>query len=199
MKILICLLLGYLLGTFNPAAMFAKAKKIDLRHEGTGNLGATNTLIVMGKGYGVLVMLLDVGKAYLACKLARRLFPHMATAGLLAGLAAVVGHIFPFYMKFKGGKGLAAYGGMILAHNPKMFLFLFVTAVILMLIVNYSIAAHLYASVAFPVLVGIQTRSLAPTLVCIATGALIATKNWFIIDRIRRGEDKKVRDFLCGR
>lgn len=121
LETVISLVIGYLLGTLSPAALFAKLKKVNLRKRGTGNLGATNTTMVLGKQYGALVMILDIGKAFLACKLAELLFPELAVAGLLAGAAAVVGHIYPFYMKFKGGKGLAAFGGMILAYNPWMF------------------------------------------------------------------------------
>ena len=117
-------IMGYLLGCLNPAALFAKAKKIDLRKKGTGNLGATNTTIVLGKKYGVIVMLFDIFKAYLAVKLAKVLFPKAALAWLFAGGAAVVGHIYPFYMRFKGGKGLACLGGAVLAISPSMFLVL---------------------------------------------------------------------------
>lgn len=143
----VSLLIGYLLGMLSPAALFAKRKKVNLRKCGTGNLGATNTTMVLGKKYGALVMILDIGKAFLACKLAELLFPELAVADLLAGAASVVGHIFPFYMKFKGGKGLAAFGGMILAYNPWILLGLLAVGIVLIFIFNYGIAITIFAAV----------------------------------------------------
>ena len=133
MKILLCILIGYLIGSLNPAALLSKLKKKDLRKQGTGNLGATNTMIVLGKGYGALVMLFDVAKAFASVKLAQLLFADLAVAGILAGSAAVIGHIYPFYLKFQGGKGLAAFGGMILAVDPLLFIILLVIALTLCL------------------------------------------------------------------
>lgn len=195
-KSVISLVIGYLLGTLSPAALFAKLKNVNLRKRGTGNLGATNTTMVLGKQYGALVMILDIGKAFLASKLAKLLFPELAVAGLLAGAASVVGHIFPFYMKFKGGKGLAAFGGMILAHNPWMFLGLLVGGIILVLIINYGIAMPMSVSVLFPVLVAVTSRDPVAIAICAATSVLIIVKHWSIFGRIRRGEDTKARDFI---
>lgn len=102
MEIGICIIMGYLIGTLSPAALFAKLKNANLRENGTGNLGATNALLVMGRVYGVLVMVLDILKAFIAFRLAAKLFPAIKVAGMIAGLAAIIGHIFPFYMNFKG-------------------------------------------------------------------------------------------------
>lgn len=104
MAVVCSIIIGYLLGCISPAALVSKIKNKDLRKSGTGNLGATNTLLVFGKSWGVCVMLFDVAKAFTACKLARWLFPSLPIAGMLAGSAAVAGHIYPFYMKFRGGK-----------------------------------------------------------------------------------------------
>ena len=195
-EIAISLIIGYLLGTLSPAALFAKLKKVNLRKRGTGNLGAANTTIVLGKQYGVLVMVIDIGKAFLACKLAELLFPQLAVAGLLAGAASVAGHVFPFYMKFKGGKGLAAFGGMILAYNPLMFLGLLTGGIVLIFIFNYGIAMPMSVSVLFPVLVAIISHDPAAVAICVATSVLIIVKHWSIFGRIRRGEETRVRDFI---
>lgn len=199
MDIVFSLTIGYLLGTLSPAALLAKWKEVDLRREGTGNLGATNTMMVMGKRYGALAMLLDIAKAFLAYKLAAWIFSELNVAGLLAGAAAMVGHIFPFYMKFKGGKGFATFGGMILAYDVRIFLFLLITGVILMIIVNYTVALHMYVALMLPILAAIVSGSTAEVLICTAASALFAAINWHIIGRARRGEDKKVRDFLRGK
>lgn len=199
LSVLFCVVNGYLLGCLNPAALLAWWKDVDLRAEGTGNLGATNTTLVLGKQYGVLVMVFDVGKAYLACKVAALLLPEWEMAILLAGAAAVVGHAFPFYMKFRGGKGVAAFGGMILAFDPWIFLILLINAVLLMLIVNYGVVGPMSASTLFPVLVGVRSRSILEALVCAATGFLIMLKHWNVFERMRNGSETKVRDFLRGK
>ena len=95
-------------------------------------------------------MLFDITKAVAASWLARFLFPELALAGLLTGLASIIGHIFPFYMHFKGGKGLATFGGMILAVDWKIFCGLLVVAGSLILITSRSVAAPVSASVLFP-------------------------------------------------
>lgn len=199
LRVLFCLLNGYLLGSLSPAALLARVKDVNLSTEGTGNLGATNTTLVLGKQYGVLVMVFDVGKAYLACKVASFLLPEWEMAILLAGAAAVVGHAFPFYMKFRGGKGVAAFGGMILAFDPWFFLILLINAVILMLIVNYGVVGPMSASALFPVMVGVRSRSILEALVCAVTGLLIMLKHWNVFERMRDGSETKVRDFLKGK
>lgn len=196
MEIVVSILIGYLLGTLSPSALLSKIKHINLRKHGTGNLGATNTMLTLGKGYGALVMLVDIGKSFLACRLASLLFPQFSAAGLIAGAAAVVGHIYPFYMRFRGGKGLAAFGGMILAYSPGMFLALLFAGIVLMLIVNYSIVLPMLAATVFPVLVAFHSRNWLFVLICAATSILLIAKHWSIIGRVRRGEDIKVRDFI---
>ena len=94
------MLAGYLLGSLSPATLFSKLKKVDLKRVGTKNPGAANALLMLGRGYGAAVMLLDMAKAAVSVLLARALFPASAVAPLLAGGFAILGHIFPFYMGF---------------------------------------------------------------------------------------------------
>lgn len=196
MEIIICLLLGYLVGSLNPAALLAKLKNVNLRESGTKNLGASNTLLVMGKGYGALVMVLDILKAVFSAKIAKILLPQLAIAGLVAGLGAVIGHIFPFYMHFQGGKGLAAFGGMVLAFDPLMFLALLLLGLVLMLMVNYSFVVPMSAAALFPVLVAVKTKSLCATLTAAAASLLVIVKHWSNIGKAKRGEETKVRDVI---
>lgn len=196
MEIAATVLIGYLLGSLNPAALLAKLKQLDLRAQGTKNLGASNTMLVMGKKFGVPVMLFDIFKSYFAAKLAKALFPQLAIVQLLAGLSAVVGHIFPFYLNFKGGKGLAAFGGLVLACDPPVFLCLLVLGIILMLLTNASAAMPISAGVLFPILTLIRCPSLAAFVLSAAAGALIIVKHWSNIGKARRGEDIKIRSFV---
>ena len=194
MNTFICFILGYLFGCTNPAALISKAKNIDLRHEGTGNLGATNVGLVIGRNAGLFVMVFDILKAFIAVRLARRLFPKFLLAGLIAGNGAIVGHVFPFHMKFRGGKGLAAFGGMVLAYDPRMFFFLLTLGGILCVIINYSFALPISAGFLFPILAGWKARSLMIFLAAIVPSALVVIKHWSNIGKAMRGEDNKFRE-----
>ena len=196
MKIFHCFIIGYLLGAVSPSALLSKIKKTDLREKNTKNLGATNTMLTFGKIYGVLVMVFDVTKAVIAVNYASAVFPKMTYSGLVAGCAAVVGHIFPFYLKFKGGKGLAAYGGMILAVDPKLFLMLLVITIFAMLTVNYSVAMPITASILFPVLYTLRTRSVIHMVLSFAISALIVLVHIPNIYRIKNGNGVKIREYI---
>ncbi|WP_172250420.1 glycerol-3-phosphate 1-O-acyltransferase PlsY [Saccharibacillus deserti] len=111
---IIAIAAAYLLGSVSFSVLFAKLLKgIDIRNHGSGNAGATNTLRVLGKGPAVLVLVLDICKGILAVWLGRWLAPDMEWAPALAGLAAVIGHNWPLYFHFKGGKGIATTIGML--------------------------------------------------------------------------------------
>lgn len=192
-------LMGYMLGGLSPAAVLAAVKKIDLQKHGTKNLGATNVALIFGKWYGIVVMLLDVGKAFVAVKLAKRLFPGLLLSGLFAGCAAVVGHIYPVYLKFRGGKGLAAFGGMILALDPVMFLILLVIGIAVMLITNYAIAVPFSAASLAPFLAGFRFDSITAFFIVSLSSSLILMKHMENIGRIKSGEEIGLREFIKTR
>lgn len=196
MEILLCLLIGYGLGCFNPAALLGKWKNVDLKKEGTRNLGAMNALLVLGKLSGAIVMVVDIAKAWLACKLAKFLFPLVTAAGLAAGLGAILGHVFPFHLHFSGGKGLAPFAGMVLAYDPWIFLLLLVIGAIAVLIVNYSYAMPMIGGFLFPVLAWLKARSITVLLWSVLSGLLVVVKHWSNIGRARRGEDQPIREYI---
>ena len=194
MEQIISLAIGYLLGSFSPASLLAKRKDVDLTTTGTKNLGASNALIVLGRSAGILVMVVDILKAWLAAKIARLLFPKVAVAWALAGFGAILGHVFPFQLHFRGGKGLAAFGGMVCAFSPWLLLFYLTVGVLLMLLVNRSVFLPMFAAVTFPLIVYFTTRDLSLTLVCLAAAALVAWRHWSNIGKVQRGEEAPVRD-----
>lgn len=196
MKILICILLGYLLGTLSPSALVSKLKRKDLRESGTGNLGATNTMLHFGSALGALVMLLDMAKAVAAVCLARWIAPEAEWLWMAAGAFAVIGHCFPFYLKFKGGKGLAAFAGLVLAYKPALFLFLLISGVTLMFVVNYSFILPFYAASFFAVYVTVLGRGLLITLFAIAVSALIIIMHFGNLVKAINGEDRKIREHV---
>lgn len=196
MKVLICVLAGYLLGCISPSYMISKIKQMDLRKEGSGNLGATNTYIYMGKGWGILVLLCDLSKAILAIKLTAWLFPEMRLAGVITGCAAIIGHIFPFYLRFKGGKGLACLAGMMMELDFPCFLFLLVTSLILIVIVNWGIASAFYAPTMFTVLYSVKNSSWAAFLIMAFTSVCMMWRHRGNLKSIQEGNELSVRDFF---
>ena len=123
-------LMGYLFGCSNLAFFLGKARGFDIRDRGSNNAGASNATITMGLKVGFLVGLHDVVKSCAAALLAGFLFPAIPGAAAIAGVAAVIGHIFPFYLAFQGGKGFASFLGLVLALNWR-FCFAILLAVLL--------------------------------------------------------------------
>ncbi len=109
---------GYLLGSIPFGVLVARARGVDVRASGSGNIGATNVARVAGLGPGLLVLGLDAGKGALAVLLARALLPGAPFVEALSGLAAVVGHLFPFSLGFRGGKGVATALGVLAVLVP---------------------------------------------------------------------------------
>ena len=130
---------AYALGCSNMAFYLSKLHKVDFRGGGTGNLGASNATILMGWKAGILVAIHDAGKALLAVLLANLLFPDLPNVGAVAGIAAVLGHIFPAPLKFRGGKGFASYVGMTLALNWKFALVVLGIVVLVTVITDYIV------------------------------------------------------------
>lgn len=173
MKAIACLGLGYAIGCISPAAWISKKKNVDLKQEGTKNLGATNTALVLGKWAGIFVMLFDIAKSFFSYKLARYLFPQLVIAGIIACIGAILGHCFPVTMGFQGGKGLAAFGGLVLAYKPWMFAAIVIPGVILMVLFNTGVVVPALASVMFPILVWFHSHDITQLLAVMAACALL--------------------------
>lgn len=121
MERIICLAIGYVFGLFQTAYFYGKSKGIDIRQHGSGNSGTTNALRVLGTKAGLIVFAGDCLKCVLAVCVTRLLYGDSELLYLLciyAAAGAILGHNFPFYMNFKGGKGIAATAGLILSLHP---------------------------------------------------------------------------------
>lgn len=196
MPYLFSAIIGYFLGCLSPSYLLSKHKDVNLRENGTGNMGATNTMLNMGFRYGVLVMVFDIAKAFFAVRIAQKLFPAKLLAGTLAGCGAIMGHIFPFYLNFKGGKGLAALGGFVLAVDPSTFLSLLTIGVIISFLINYSCGVPLSASSLFPFFLAHHAQSFSVLVVTGMTGVVLLYKHRGNIRNIRNGTEIKLRPYL---
>ena len=173
MHAILSVVLGYVIGCISPAAWLSKKKHVDLKKEGTGNLGATNTGLVLGKKAGIFVLIFDIAKSFFSYKLARFLFSSLAVAGILASIGTILGHCFPITMGFRGGKGLAAFGGMILAYRTWMFFAIIFTGIALMLITDVGVTAPMAGCILFPVFVYMVGGSMEELCLVLLTSLLV--------------------------
>ena len=191
-------ILGYLLGCSNLAYYISRAFKRDIRKDGSGNLGASNATILFGWKAGASVAVHDIGKAVLAVILAKGLFPNLEYAGAAAGVAAVLGHIFPFYLKFKGGKGTASFLGLTLALNWRLALAVILILVLATIITDYIVIGTFSAIVTVPVYMGFFARNLSlMAIVCVASFAIF-WKHRENIGRMIRREEIGLRSTMRG-
>ena len=206
MERIICLVIGYVFGLFQTGYFYGKSKGIDIRQHGSGNAGTTNTLRVLGTKAGLIVFLGDCVKCILAVAVARSLFgkAHPEMIFLLcvyAAAGAILGHNFPFYMNFKGGKGIAATAGLILSLHPvfiPMMLILFFGAFLLTHYVSLgSLLVYMGLMVEMIIcgqlgLFGMSQAYLNEMYVVTALLAVMAFwKHRTNIGRLLRGEERK--------
>jgi glycerol-3-phosphate acyltransferase PlsY len=191
-------ILGYLLGCSNLAYYISRSARKDIRQSGSGNLGASNATILFGWKAGVAVAVHDAGKALLAVILAKIFFPDLEHAGAAAGVAAVLGHIFPFYLRFKGGKGTASFLGMTLALNWKLALAVLAIMILATIITDYLVIGTFSAIVAVPAYMGIFYRNLMLLILLAVASCVIFWKHRENIGRMLRKEEIGLRSTLRG-
>ena len=171
------------------AFFLARIRGYDIREHGSGNAGASNVVILMGKGIGLLVAFIDVFKAFLVVELAMLAFQENSViAGFFCATFVILGNIFPFYMGFKGGKGFASLGGSALALDVKLFVILLIIVVVIVFVSDYICFAPIFASVAFPVSYGVIYQTYIPSVFILASLAIIY-RHYENLRRIVQGKE----------
>ena len=193
MQYIVVIALAYLLGCSNMAIYLAKLNQVDLSAGGSGNPGASNAVILMGWRAGVLTALHDIGKSALAVVLARLVFPDLPYIGAVAGVASVLGHIYPFWMKFKGGKGFASYLGMTIALNWKIAIVVLLLVGIVTLITDYIVAATTNTIIIVPIWLGVVGNSWTLALILLVASVVIAWKHRENYVRMYNGTEIRFR------
>jgi len=183
---------GYLLGSFNPSYLIAKSRGVDIHQSGSKNAGASNMVLLFGKAVGLVCAIIDILKICLAVKLTRMMFRHSVYAYAFTSVACILGHIFPFYTNFKGGKGLACLIGAVLMYDRRIFLILFVMAVILVLVTDYICFAPLALSTVFPVVYVMRDHDLWGMLAFGMVAVVMILKHRENIARILKGEEVRI-------
>ena len=188
---LACILIGYLFGNASPAYLFGKTKGYDIRKEGSGNVGATNAFILVGKHAFFISAALDILKAFVAWRMCRALFPALAVAGPLAAAACVIGHMYPVFLGFKGGKGLACLGGAILAWNWRWFFLLLGAAMVIAFATRYVCLVAPTMSLVFPACFFRETGFLAASVILLIPAVPIFIKHRENFIHIREGTEMR--------
>ena len=205
-------LAAYLLGSIPFGFLVAKAKGIDIRAMGSGNIGATNAMRVLGKPVGIFVLLMDVLKGYAACAFLPPLIfnwlaPHFSGLFVyfqnepvelqtrfyvVAGIFAVLGHNYTCWLKFKGGKGIATTAGVYLALAPWAVLVAFAVFILAIAVTRYASVGSIAAAIALPATVWVMTpHNLFLGIVTTALGVLAIYKHKSNIQRLMAGTENR--------
>jgi len=189
-------LMGYLFGCSNLAWSLAKLRGFDIHAKGSNNAGASNAAITMGLNTGMAVALHDIAKSYAAALLAGLLFPHLTYGAVVAGVAAVLGHIFPFYLCFRGGKGFASFLGLTLAVDWRFFLAIVLAVLLITLVTDYIVLGTITTVISFPAYLFFRQLPLITiALVCVAS-LVILCKHAVNIRRLYTGQEIGLRRTL---
>lgn len=206
---------AYLLGSIPTGFLVAKAKGIDIRKVGSGNIGATNAMRVLGKTAGIFVLLADAAKGFMACFLgafiymfyfnqfnglhstsdSTLVFPQEGVDrfAIIAGIFAVLGHNYTCWLKFKGGKGIATSAGFFLALAPWALLIALLVFILAVLVTRYVSVGSIAAGAALPTAVWIMTpQNLLLGIVTTALGALAIYKHKSNIQRLMAGTENRL-------
>ena len=192
----IFVLLAYLIGAL-PSSVWIGMKfyNTDVREHGSGNAGATNTFRVLGKRAGIIVLILDILKACIAVTLLSSLSGNLNIEFKLAlGLVAVLGHIFPIYIGFRGGKGIASLLGVIIAIQPEAAIMSIVVFLVTLVASRFVSLSSMFAACAFPVLIFFYYEETNHSLIIfsIMVAVLVIFTHKKNIERMFKNEESKV-------
>jgi len=197
---LLVVLGAYLLGSIPFGYLVAKAKGIDIRSVGSGNIGATNAMRVLGKPAGIFVLLMDMLKGLAAVWLCTEILQRMnipaadlQTARVIAGISVVLGHNYTCWLRFKGGKGIATTGGAFLALAPWAVLVAIVVFILLVLLTKYVSVGSIGTAIALPATIWLMTpNDLFLCIVATLLGLMAIYKHKSNIQRLLAGTENRV-------
>ncbi|EOB7087845.1 glycerol-3-phosphate 1-O-acyltransferase PlsY [Staphylococcus aureus] len=200
MMIIVMLLLSYLIGAFPSGFVIGKLFfKKDIRQFGSGNTGATNSFRVLGRPAGFLVTFLDIFKGFITVFFPLWLPVHadgpistFFTKGLIVGLFAILGHVYPVYLKFQGGKAVATSAGVVLGVNPILLLILAIIFFIVLKIFKYVSLASIVAAICC-VIGSLIIQDYILLVVSFLVSIILIIRHRSNIARIFRGEEPKIK------
>ena len=199
---ILVVVIAYLLGSIPTGFLVAKAKGVDIRTVGSGNIGATNVFRILGKPAGVFVLLADAAKGWLAVFVVAKLvagwsFPDAGPLSiewfrLCAGIAAILGHNYTCWLHFKGGKGIATSAGVLVALVLGPLLIILGIWIVVFALTRYVSLASICASFALPFAAWVVGDNLALIIVTAALGVLAIYKHRANIQRLIKGTEHRM-------
>lgn len=189
----IILIIGYLLGSLNSSLIVGKAYGIDVRKHGSGNAGATNTLRTLGKKAAIFTSLGDILKGVIACIIGKVIFIENPELGaIIGGVGAILGHTWPLYFGFKGGKGVLTSISVILTIDYKIGLILCIIFIVLALLTKYVSLSSIVGAIFYPILVITYGNNSKQLLIfSIAISSLVIIRHRTNIVRLCKGTENK--------
>lgn len=198
MQYIIVILLSYLIGSSSMSYYIGKLNGIEVNKNGSKNLGASNTMALIGWKAGIIVALHDILKSVVAILLIGYLFSGLEYARELAGVCCILGHIFPFYLNFKGGKGFASYYGMILALDWKFALGLGIVIILVTVITDYIVSATFTTIISVPLYYGFFLHQWIGAVIMMIATLVMFFKHKENIARIINGTEVGLRSANRG-
>jgi glycerol-3-phosphate acyltransferase PlsY len=189
-----CAVACYFLGSVPTGFLWAKARGIDIRKVGSGNIGATNVMRALGKGPGLAVLLIDALKGFVPVYVAPHLFPDVDRTALqiTCCLFVIAGHNWTCWLKFKGGKGVATSSGALLAFLPVPFLCAFGVWVILFAIWRYVSLASIGGAVVMPLATWVHEKNMTTFIFTTVLAAVVMYKHKSNIQRLLAGTENRI-------
>lgn len=192
---ILCLVIGYFIGCIQSAYVVGRVMRVDIRKHGSGNLGTTNALRVLGKRAGAVTFACDILKSVISFTICYQLFDS-SIAGVYASFGAVLGHDFPFYLKFKGGKGIAATVGMLgalsVVFNPWIAPVTYAIGIMGVLISGTVSVGSIAFSIGIPIVCAIMGGEIEITAVTIAMAVLAIYRHKANIGRLKNGTENRL-------
>lgn len=192
MTIVVLTIIAYLFGAIPFGLLVAKSKGIDIREKGSGNIGATNVFRVIGKGWGIFTFVLDALKGFIPAFFFPALGKLDPEWGVLFGLAAIIGHSFPVYLKFKGGKGVATSAGMLLGVAPLAVGVGILVWIVCLVVWRYVSLASMAAATTVAVAVWILDKGLIVNGALTALSAMVVWLHRANIKRLLNGTESRI-------
>ncbi|HUK82591.1 MAG TPA: glycerol-3-phosphate 1-O-acyltransferase PlsY [Verrucomicrobiae bacterium] len=189
-----CAVASYLLGSVPTGFVWGKARGVDIRKVGSGNIGATNVMRTLGKGPGILVLFIDAAKGFVPVFFAPRLFPGVDrnTLQIMCCVCVIAGHNWTCWLNFKGGKGVATSAGALLAFLPWPLLCALAVWSIVLGIGRYVSLASICAAAALPVATWLILRDTTLIVFTAGVGAVAIYKHKSNIQRLLAGTENRV-------
>ena len=197
MDYFISVLIGYFLGCFQTSYLLSRIfKKADIRKKGSGNAGASNMLIVYGWKYAVITAIFDISKTVLSVCIVSGIFPGNEFLKYLTGVSCILGHIFPFYLNFRGGKGFASFLGLLIAAEPSIALIALPATALLTLLFNYIALSTVIITSSYTIYKIFTSGDIKINLTLSVLMVIILYKHKINFIRIYRGEETGMKKFL---